>query len=246
MKFKIGDRVMAIKPYDDNEIIVGKTGTVVGFTGVEIGVEFDEIVGGHSCYSNGKSGCCWWCSAETLEPIEDNKKIVITTDGVMTTAKLYDGKKVIKSAKAKCCPEDKFDFETGAKIAFDRLILAKGKTLHLSKSGSDDYGEVGKPTELKDINGEQLYVGDVVELFDKELSSHGKRFIANSSEHGDFVMGISFNSGTEYNHGKITGGLRIIKRKSYKDCKSGDIIGLLTVVENQGGKSNGTNKRTDN
>lgn len=234
MKFKIGDRVMAIKPYDGNERIVGKTGTVVGFMGARIGVEFDEIVDGHSCSymglkSLGESGCCWWCPAETLEPIEDNKKIVITTDGVMTTAKLYDGKKVIKSAKTKCCPEDKFDFETGAKIAFDRLLLTKEKALHLMYGG-DDYGEVGKPTELKDINGEQLYVGDVVELFDKELSSHGKRFIANSSEHGDFVMGISYNSGTEYNHGKITGGWRIIKRKSYKDCKSGDIIGLLTVV----------------
>ena len=49
MKFKIGVSVRAINPYDDNERIVGKTGTVVGFTEVEIGVEFDESVGGNSC-----------------------------------------------------------------------------------------------------------------------------------------------------------------------------------------------------
>lgn len=53
-----------------------------------------------------------------------NKKIVITTDGVETIARFYDGKKVIKSATAKCSPDDTFDFNIGAKIAFERLIGA--------------------------------------------------------------------------------------------------------------------------
>ena len=49
-------------------------------------------------------------------------KIVITTDGTETLARLYDGNKVIKTATAKCSPDDNFSFETGAKIAFERLI----------------------------------------------------------------------------------------------------------------------------
>lgn len=56
-----------------------------------------------------------------FEPVCDNK-IVITTDGMETVAKLYDGKKIIKHATAKCSPDDEFNFETGAKIAFERLI----------------------------------------------------------------------------------------------------------------------------
>lgn len=59
-----------------------------------------------------------------LERIEDkpkNQKIVITHDGKMTTAKFYDGKQVIKTAKAKCNPSDEFDFNVGASIAFARL-----------------------------------------------------------------------------------------------------------------------------
>ena len=49
-------------------------------------------------------------------------KIVITTDGTETLARLYDGNKVIKTTTAKCSPDDNFSFETGAKIAFERLI----------------------------------------------------------------------------------------------------------------------------
>ena len=48
-------------------------------------------------------------------------KIVITTDGKTTTATHYDGKRVVDKKIAKCSPEDKFDFLTGAAIAFDRL-----------------------------------------------------------------------------------------------------------------------------
>lgn len=51
-----------------------------------------------------------------------NQKIVITTNGKTTFARLYDGDKVVKTAEAKCNPSDEFDFETGAKLAFERLF----------------------------------------------------------------------------------------------------------------------------
>ena len=56
-----------------------------------------------------------------------NNKIVITTDGKVTTASLYNGKEKIKTAKSSCHPEDTFDFNTGAKIAFDNLIGEAGE-----------------------------------------------------------------------------------------------------------------------
>lgn len=49
-------------------------------------------------------------------------KILITTDGTTTLARLYEGNKVIKTAEAKCHPDDVFEFlEEGAPRAFDRL-----------------------------------------------------------------------------------------------------------------------------
>lgn len=57
--------------------------------------------------------------ARILIPIQ--QKIVILTDGETTTAKLFDGKQVIKTAEAKCFSGDKFDFNLGATIALSRL-----------------------------------------------------------------------------------------------------------------------------
>lgn len=59
-----------------------------------------------------------------------DKKIIITTDGRITKARFYDGKKLIKEASTRCHPDDEFDFATGAKLAFNRLV-AKKKGLNL-------------------------------------------------------------------------------------------------------------------
>lgn len=57
---------------------------------------------------------------ELLEPFCD-ARILITTNGKETLARLYEDGEVKKSAKAECSPDDKFDFAVGAKIAFERL-----------------------------------------------------------------------------------------------------------------------------
>lgn len=58
-----------------------------------------------------------------------NKKIVITVDGATTLARLYEGNKVVKTAEAKCNPSDEFNFETGAKLAFERLFAKEERKL---------------------------------------------------------------------------------------------------------------------
>lgn len=47
--------------------------------------------------------------------------IVITSDGVTTTATRRIGKTIQATATAKCNPSDTFDFDEGARIAFERL-----------------------------------------------------------------------------------------------------------------------------
>lgn len=62
-----------------------------------------------------------WVNVEDVEPV-GYQKIVVTTDGKTVTAKAFDGKAVVKSAEAKCSPQDTFDFEKGAALALDRLL----------------------------------------------------------------------------------------------------------------------------
>lgn len=66
--------------------------------------------------------------------VTTDEKIVITHDGKTTTAKLFDGKKVMKTAKAKCNPSDEFDFNVGASIALARLT---GQTENTIEEGLD-------------------------------------------------------------------------------------------------------------
>ena len=57
--------------------------------------------------------------------MKTNQEIHITTDGKTTYAVLKQNGKVLSRSEAKCHPDDKFDFETGAKIALDRLEIKK-------------------------------------------------------------------------------------------------------------------------
>lgn len=50
------------------------------------------------------------------------EKVVITTDGHRTVAKFYNGKNLIRTAEARLDPRDDFDFATGARLAFFRLM----------------------------------------------------------------------------------------------------------------------------
>lgn len=99
MKFKVGDRV-------EHEFY-GK-GTVIG-----VGVNDAPLVEFDNPFN------CWFTS--DIKPL-NNQTIVIYSKGLETIALLKEGKKVIKQATAKCNPSDTFDFNIGAKLAFNRLM----------------------------------------------------------------------------------------------------------------------------
>ena len=126
MKFKVGDRVRAIGKVDGLDL-TGKCGRVIRVFSspiirVDICVEFDEPFWyGHDCQHRGKSGRCRWGEMSEFELLQ-NQKIVITTDGKETLARLYEDNKVVKKATAKCSPEDTFDFKKGADLAYERLM----------------------------------------------------------------------------------------------------------------------------
>lgn len=73
--------------------------------------------------SDGKQQFYFWYKVKPITPAA--RKIIITTDGRVTTARLIEGKQTVKTATATCSPSDEFSFETGARLAFDRLVLCK-------------------------------------------------------------------------------------------------------------------------
>lgn len=121
-KFKVGDRV---KVKNDtvtiNRRTIGKCGTVKELlTNNYCAVEFDKFVGGHDCGGFAKEGHGWNFKEDVLDLVEtQNETIVIyRKDNKVIALDKSTGEK----AEAKCNPADEFDFRTGAKLAFNRLM----------------------------------------------------------------------------------------------------------------------------
>lgn len=62
---------------------------------------------------------------EKPEILPKEQKIVVVQDENRVIASWYEGGKKVAAGVAKCSPEDTFDFATGARIAFDRLMIEK-------------------------------------------------------------------------------------------------------------------------
>lgn len=115
-KFKVGDKVKTLSGRGiagvsyvcDMETYCGDIAEITNC----------RVYGGYEYYRLKNIPYEWH---ESLLEAVQNDKIVITTDGTTTRAALYDGHKLIREAKAICDKDDVFDFETGAKIAFERL-----------------------------------------------------------------------------------------------------------------------------
>lgn len=163
IKLKKGDRVMTTeRSVNGSSTPKGATGTVIGILGSlsEFCVEFDEAMGGHDGNSvmdgvRGKKGHCWWFDYSHADKFEiiPAQRIVITTYGKETLARLYDGDKVVKTATAKCSAEDTFDFETGARIAFDRLVAKyhAGDKVKVIANTCCHYAKIGEVVTLKNV-----------------------------------------------------------------------------------------------
>lgn len=96
--------------------------------------------------------------------------IVITSDGVTTTATRRLGKAIQATATAKCGPGDTFDFDEGARIAFERLC------------GRDPFPEKPeRPTIPEAYNGRMICVespyswwtvGKIYEVVDGRITAN--------------------------------------------------------------------------
>lgn len=159
--FKVGDRVRIVKNVSHCAEI-GATGVICcefknGL--LDYGVCFDEADPRfHNCIGNCEKDRGQFVMVDEIEKITTcDEKIVITTVGKTTLARLYENGEVTKTAEAKCSPSDKFDFAVGAKLAFERLNektepkkFFNGKAVCIEKANDYCAYTVGKIYEFKD------------------------------------------------------------------------------------------------
>lgn len=125
-KFKVGDNVKIL-----NGSGIGGITFVAGMAALSGRIdevsEVDVVAEGRVFYRLKNTPYWWHESILELVKDESENKIVITTDGTTTRAVWYDGRKPIKEVKAVCCKEDTFNFDTGARLAFGKLMQMNTK-----------------------------------------------------------------------------------------------------------------------
>ena len=90
------------------------------------------------------------------------------------------------------------------------------------------FGEISTPTKMKDITGEPLFVGDVVELILKGKRTFGNVYIVEDCDKC-FVMEIKSDCDVD---GKIDDDWIVIKRKSYEELENGEEHdGIKAILE---------------
>ena len=164
-KFKLGDRVVC-KTKDAYGFSVGETGTITAKTkGVGQYLVKHDVpnrschMGAYTTYEWGKasdkSDCTLEldCDFELIKTSEKKEEIHITRKGREVHAILKKDGKLVKRTVAKCHPDDEFDFETGAKLAMNRLY------------GEEEHETIEEKMEMKPS---KYRVGDMVLLKTKE------------------------------------------------------------------------------
>ena len=227
MKFKVGDIVRGMKksPYGiTNENMT--QGEVIAVGSYEEDGDIIVKVLEHKIAPSAE-GSYHPVNSKYFE-LYDYNKIVITTDGNKTLARLYENNEVVRTAEAKCSPEDTFDFETGAKLAFEQLMEKKDEFVPYLKSETIgvSYGKIGTPTKMEDITGEPLFVGDVVEVISKGNGTYGNSYVAGNDYKG-FVMGIAGSCSAD---GTIDDCWIVIKKKSCEELENGENYGIITAI----------------
>ena len=128
MNLKVGDRIIATEKTWFNTK-AGDKGTVVGFSGENVMINWDTDVNGWANSSRGiKDGHGEYIGKKTcnmielLKPLHNHKLIITCEDGKHTNAKYYvDNKLVSESSTSRYEKYDDFDFKTAVDNCIDRM-----------------------------------------------------------------------------------------------------------------------------
>lgn len=215
MRFKAGDkvRVKKFKKRPSGWNWDGKMDHLMGKV-----VKIERIVNSRYVVRDSKNDCDWIFRDDDLEPV--NETIVIyRKDNEVIALDKRTGKKAI----AKCSPEDTFDFNVGAKLAFERLTSAKPDKVQLSelkpgetfKNGKHDFivlDHVGNTTKVisKGFMAENV-------VFDRDSKDYNTSNLKKVIE-GDIQPFIEAEVGAENIIEHSVDLTSVDMQSKYKDC----------------------------
>lgn len=113
-KFKIGDKVIGNERASYRYVI-----TCTGYVGTVTRIDGNKITLDHNYIVDTEAFDLYTEHVVRIEITQDNRKVV---------ARKIRGDKVIAKASVNCNPEDEFDFDTGAKLAIERLFATSNET----------------------------------------------------------------------------------------------------------------------
>ena len=174
-KYKVGDKVRIVSkrtqqcwnPYMDKHL--GKTMTIIksGINGEGVYYCMEEDLNdflGH---------WCWYedMIAGLAEPEREPCTVELRFDGMITTATLKRGGRDVKTAEARCNPEDTYSRAEGARVAVERLFEKKRKEDKPEKY-TPKVGDKFKIVRKSHYHG--FSIGETVRLI--RICEQGKRY----------------------------------------------------------------------
>ncbi len=180
MKFKVGDKVRVVRNdlnRNTRDAIIGAVGVIKHIdtcdTKLPYVVEFrEENAEYNSCFGHCREKRGYWCCDGMLELAErkPNECIVIyRKDSDVIALDKRTGEKAI----AKCSPDDEFDFNVGAKLAFGRL---GERTYRIVKQNKYEVGDKVKfvdkwntGTNEDDFGRHDDFLGDILTIEDVRI-----------------------------------------------------------------------------
>ena len=174
-KYKVGDKVRIVSkrpqrcwnPYMDKHL--GKTMTII-----KSGINGEGV---YYCMEEDRDDFlghwCWYeyMIAGLAEPEREPCTVELRFDGMITTATLKRGGRDVKTAEARCNPEDTYSRAEGARVAVERLFEKKRKEDKPEKY-TPKVGDKFKIVRKSHYHG--FSIGETVRLI--RICEQGKRY----------------------------------------------------------------------
>ena len=196
MKFKVGDRVKLV--VDRYAVPRGTTGVIKCFgkdadkEKLDIAIELDRPISHHNCEGRTKYGCGWWVAETDIELIktaEPEFKLIITSSGDTTTAKLIHGKDVAKEATVTRYSKDECSEKAAVEAVTKKIFCEDENEDEKENEANKPYN--GKAVWTSDKNG-VFTKGKIYEFVDGRIKHDlgftiGGYTLANMKQSGCFI-----------------------------------------------------------